>query len=273
MQVTGGSDVVALVGHPVSHSVSPQVHNAAFAAVGIDAVYVACDVEPLWIADALRAVTALGLRGANITVPHKRAAFASFTARTTDAEVSGAANCLYWDSDRLTADNTDIEGLGTVLRDDIRLRPGDAVTLFGTGGAARAAAVALGRLGAAVAVLGRRPEAVSEIQRLVDMAGGTIGHADPRVVINATPLGLRGERLPADLLHVGRDQVALDLVYGPEDTPFLAAARSAGATALDGRGMLVGQAAAAFERWFSTPAPIDVMRSAAAAALRGPAKG
>src|SRR5687768_2000455 len=107
-QVTGSTRVAALLGHPVAHSVSPQLHNAAFVAAGVDAVYVAFDIDPVHIDDALRAVPALRLLGVNVTVPHKRAAYAAVRRRTEDAELSGAVNTLYWDGDDLAADNTDI---------------------------------------------------------------------------------------------------------------------------------------------------------------------
>lgn len=270
--VTSSTRVVALLGHPVGHSVSPQLHNAAFAAAGVDAVYVAFDVAERDIDDAIVAVDRLGLLGANVTVPHKRAAFQSIRRRTADAEASGAANTVFRDGDDLALDNTDIAGLTDVLRDDVTLDPGDVVVLLGTGGAARAAAVALGRFGARVHVLGRRPETTGEIRRLLEQHGGFAidSGSEARVFINATPLGLRGEPLPQDLMSLGADQVALDLVYGTRDTPFLAAAREAGARALDGRGMLIAQAAAAFERWTGIPAPVDVMRSAVHAALADP---
>jgi len=269
MAITARTKVVALLGHPVGHSVSPQLHNAAFAAAGLDAVYVAFDVGEQDVDDAIVAIERLGLVGANVTVPHKRAVFHSVHRRTPDAEASGAANTVFRDAEGLAVDNTDIAGLTEVLRDDVALQTGDVVVLLGTGGAARAAAVALGRLGARVHVLGRRPEAIGDIRAVLERHGGFAldSGADARVVINATPLGLKGERLPDDLMNLGAEQVALDLVYGSRDTPFLAAARNAGALALDGRGMLVAQAAAAFERWTGVAAPVDVMRTAVQTAL------
>ena len=267
--ITASTRVVALLGHPVAHSVSPQLHNAAFAATGIDAVYVAWDVAPADIDDALLAVGALGLLGANITVPHKRAAFLTARARTADATASGAANTLFWDGGTLTADNTDVAGLQTVLAEEVSLRPGDQALLLGTGGVARAAALALGRAGATVEVVGRRADAAADIGALISESGGRVTSVEnPRVAINATPLGMHGESPPERFVHLTSGQVALDLVYGPAPTPFLRSAKAGGATAVDGRGLLVAQAAAAFSRWTGVPAPVDVMSAAVDAALR-----
>ncbi len=265
---TAATRVAGLFGHPVAHSISPQIHNAAFAAAGIDAVYVAFDVAPDRIDDAVAAVEAFRLFGVNVTVPHKRAVFLRVARRTPDAEVAGAANTLYWDGSVLAADNTDIEGLRRVLLEDAGLTGGEQVLLLGAGGAARAAAVAAGELGCRVEVVARRPEAVTDLDAVVAAAGGVPGAVDaPTLVVNATPLGLHGQELPDRFLDLGPGQTALDLVYRTGDTPFVAAARTLGAAAFDGRGMLVAQAAAAFERWTGVPAPLDVMRNAAEQAL------
>jgi shikimate dehydrogenase len=261
--------LVCLLGHPVAHSVSPQIHNAAFAAMGVDAVYVAFDVAPSDVTAAVAGLRALGVLGANVTVPHKRAVWEQADRHTPEAELIGAANTLFW-SDGLVADNTDARGLQAVLETDVRLEADDPVLLFGAGGAARAAAVALGRIGAKVRVEARRVEAASVIADLAVNSGASRAKAgeSPRCVINATPLGLHGEPLPDHLMALGPGQVALDLVYGPVDTPFLAAARARGAAAFDGLGMLVAQAGFAFTRWTGLAPPIEVMRAAAARALQ-----
>ena len=268
MSPTAATRLVALLGHPVGHSISPQIHNAAFAAAGVDAVYVALDVVPDRIDAAVDALEAMGFLGANVTVPHKRAVYLRFPRRSDDAERSGAANTVYWTDGGLAVDNTDVEALRQVLGSDVGLSAGDGVVLLGTGGAARAAAVALGPFGVPVEVVGRRSEAVNEIRAVLTAAGAVAADvAGPRLVINATPLGMRGEALPDRFMGLGGGQTALDLVYRASDTPFVAAARAAGATALDGRGMLVHQAAAAFQRWTGVQAPLAVMTAAAEQAL------
>lgn len=255
--------LLCVLGHPVGHSLSPALHSAAIAAAGLDAVYLAFDVAPGALDQAVDGLVALAFLGANVTIPHKAAALARADVATEEAAFIGAANTLYWDDQgRLAADNTDAAGLIGVLRDDCAVQAGDPVCLFGSGGAARAAAVALGRLGAAVTVRARRADAAAAIADLARRAGGSApGAGAPRVVINATPLGRHGERLPEDLMALGAHQVALDLNYGPT-SPFLAEAAARGAVAVDGLGMLVGQAEAAFARWTGSPPPAGVMRAA-----------
>jgi shikimate dehydrogenase len=270
MYLPGASTrLVCLLGHPVVHSVSPQIHNAAFQAAGVDALYVAFDVQPTDVTAAVAGLRALGLLGANVTVPHKRAVWEQMEKRTFEAELIGAANTLFWEDNDLVADNTDARGLQAVLETDVDLQADDLVVLFGAGGAARAAAVALGRIGACIRVEARRAEAAQVITDLAvnSGAGRAKDGEQPRCVINATPLGLHGERLPDHFMGLGPDQVALDLIYGVADTPFLAAAREGGAVALDGLGMLLAQAGLAFTRWTGLQPPMEVMRAAAADAL------
>ena len=264
---TARTALVCLLGNPVSHSMSPQLHSAAFAACGIDAVYVACAVTD--VAAAVAGLDALDALGANVTVPHKTAVWQIVERRTPEAQLIGAANTLYREDGQWVADNTDAVGLQRVLVDDVGLQPGDDVVLFGSGGAARAAAVALGRLRAKVRVEARRAEAAADVQHLAVRAGAAaldIGGA-PRLAINATPLGLHGERLPERFHRLERGQLALDMAYGARPTPFVADARARGADAWDGLGMLVAQAGASFERWTGRQAPAAAMERAARAAL------
>lgn len=262
---TAATALVCLLGDPVAHSRSPRLHTAAFAACGIDAVYVACAVRD--VAAAVDGLGVLGALGANVTVPHKRAVWAHVLRRTDEAQVVGAANTLFRDGGHWIADNTDAAGVQRVLADDVGLEPDEGVVLFGAGGAARAVAVALGRLSARVRVEARRAGAAADVQRLAGVAGAAdlpAGQA-PRLVINATPLGLRGERLPERFHELQDGQVALDLVYGGSATPFVTDARARGLAAWDGLGMLVYQAGAAFERWTGRSAPLDAMRDAVTA--------
>ncbi len=256
---TAATRLLCVLGHPVAHSRSPELHSAAIAATGVDAVYLAFDVAPEAFAAAIAGLRALrGWLGANVTIPHKAAALALADAATEEAAFVGAANTLFWDEEgRLVADNTDAVGLQQVLADDIGVAPGDRAVIVGSGGAARAAAVALGRLGAAVAVDARRPEAGAEVAELAVRAGGAAGadEGPPRLVVNATPLGRHGERLPERWMGLGAGQVALDLNVDPEPSPFLRAAAAGGARAVDGRGMLVAQAVAAFARWTGRRVP------------------
>ena len=270
-------EVVRIFGHPVGHSISPAIHNALFAALGIDAVYEAVDVPPAELPQAIAELRARRLLGANCTIPHKLAVLDLVDERTEETRLIGAANTLFWRGDALVADNTDAGGLEQAIRAEWpELRAGRAVVL-GSGGAARAAAVALARLGCSVTVLARREvpaESVAATAASVGVEAVGMGLqfaaaavADADLVVNATPLGLKGEALPEPFMRLAPGQAALDLVYGAAATPFVAAAREHGAWAADGLGMLVGQAALAFQRWTGREAPFAAMEAAAKAAL------
>jgi shikimate dehydrogenase len=291
-----GPDDLVLIGWPVAHSRSPAMHRAAAAHLGLPLRYRALAVHPDDVHEIIDVLGRRGVRGANVTVPHKLAALAVCDALTPEARLVGAVNTLTWeragDGDpdrdgnaasrhgRLEGHNTDAVGLEHALAEDVGDLSGRRALLVGTGGAARASAVALTRAGARVAVAGRDPRgcaAVLDVVVAADRAGGAgTGIVDlldaddlskalrcADLVMNATSVGLHGEHLPAPLEELRAGQVAYDLIYG-RVTPFLAAARTSGAQAHDGLGMLVHQAAAAFTRWTGVTAPVAVMREVAA---------
>ena len=276
-----GPDDLVLLGWPVAHSRSPAMHSAAAAHLGLPLRYRALPVAPEHLDEVVVALGAAGIRGANVTVPHKLAVMAHCTTLTEESRLVGAVNTLTWEpGGALEGHNTDAVGLSAALAEDVGDLHGARVLLVGTGGAARAAAVALTRAGARITVAGRDPRgcaAVLDVVTATDQVGGgaagivdllddaalTAAVADARMVMNATSLGLAGEHLPTPLETLRSDQVAYDLVYG-HDTPFVTAGRDAGAQAHDGLGMLVHQAAAAFERWSGFPPPVGVMRAATA---------
>lgn len=276
--------LVALLGWPVGHSLSPTMHNAAFAEQQLDLVYLALAVAPDDLVRVVEALGAMGAVGANVTVPHKRAVVACCDHLTDEAALIGAVNTLAWTTDGLVGDNTDAAGLRAALRDEVDLTPGDRAVVLGTGGAARATMVALARLGLDVTVVGRRAEAATELAALAGTAGAAGARgvglaeapalhaalADARLVVNATPLGLAGEALPAPFHALRAGQVAYDLIYHPPTTPFLAAARAAGAEGHHGLGMLVAQAGAAYRRWTGQAAPLATMSAAAMRELSHP---
>ncbi|GGI07345.1 shikimate dehydrogenase family protein [Egicoccus halophilus] len=279
---------VVLLGRPVAHSLSPVMHNAAFRAEGLDLVYLAWPCPPDELAAAVHTLGVVGGVGANVTVPHKEAVVARCDRLTPEAESIGAVNTLVFTADGLLGDNTDAVGLLEALRRDVAPRAGDEVVVLGTGGAARAAAVAVARLAGALTVVGRRPAAAASVAAVGERGGAVrtaavalddeamvrAAVANARIVVNATPLGLHGESLPAPFCALGDGQIAYDLLYprvavpaGREATPFLQAARDRGADAHHGLAMLVGQAAVSFERWTDRPAPHGVFHAAALAAL------
>ena len=265
---TGATALYAVIGDPVRHSLSPVLHNAAFVALGVDAVYVALPVPAGQATAAVRAVPLLGIRGLNVTMPHKADAAAACDELTPDAARLGVANTVtLLDDGRLLGDSTDGEGFVRSLVDAGLDPAGRRVAVLGAGGAARAVVLALGRRDAAVTVWARREEAARSAAELAP--GARVGpppeHAD--LVVNATPVGMDGRTLPWPVADLAPSAVLVDLIYHPAETPWLAAGRSAGHRTLNGLGMLLHQAALADERWTGRPAPIEAMRTAVLTAL------
>jgi shikimate dehydrogenase len=266
--ISGHTRLVGVIGDPVAHSLSPTLHNAAFAALGLDWVYVAFPVPRGRGADAVAAVPVLGLAGLNVTMPHKEDVAAACDDLTGDAAALRSVNTVLSRPDgRTLGDSTDGPGFLDALADAGIGVDGRSFLVVGAGGAARAVVLALGRAGAAVTVAARRPDAAESAAALA--SGGRtlpIGAVDPSpfaVVVNATPLGMSGgDPLPVDPESLHADHAVVDLVYHPADTPLLTAARAQGATAVNGLGMLLHQAARSFTLWTGEPAPLEAMRAA-----------
>lgn len=275
-RLRGATHVVGVIGWPVAHSLSPAIHNAAFAALGMNWVYVPMPVPPGRVAEALAGLRALGIAGANVTMPHKTEVADLLDDVSEDAARLRAVNTIVVGPDGLVGHNTDAPGFDRFLRRDAGFDPeGRTALVYGAGGAARAVALALARGGLAeLFVAVREPSRADPLVRTVDglgtrvrvgafdAAGGAEG-IEPSLVVNATPLGAHGETLPLPAL--GPEVLAVDLLYRPNETPLLAAVRAAGGTAFGGIGLLLEQAALAFELWTGRPAPLDVMSAAALA--------
>jgi shikimate dehydrogenase len=258
---------VAVLGSPIRHSLSPVLHGAAFAALGMDWVCLAFDVDEERAPDAFRGLAALGFAGASVTMPLKDVAHRAVDVLDPAAERLGAVNCVsVLDDGRLAGHNTDGAGFLDALPEP---PAGRRAVVLGAGGAARAVIAALAEAHADIVVVNRT---VAKGARAAALGGrlGTIEDvAGADLVVNATSIGMGGTgELPCDpaLLHEG--QVAIDLVYHPVETAWLVAAREQGATAVDGVGMLVHQAAHAFRHWTGTEPPVAAMEAAARAALR-----
>lgn len=263
--------MAAVIGDPVRHSLSPTIHNAAFAALGLDWVYVALPVDAGHGAAAVAAMATLGIDGLSVTMPHKADVAAAVDRRTAAVDTLGFCNCVYRDGDDLVGDSTDGDGLVRSLTDDEGVSPAGAkVLVIGTGGAASAIIDAMGRHGADEIIVTSR-----DGQRAVEAAGlaaaaraGSLEEAESvDIIVNASPVGMAGGPAPdasplADGL-LNSDQVVVDIVYQPRVTPLLLAAEAAGARTVNGVGMLVHQAALAFERWTGQPAPVAAMLGAA----------
>ena len=271
-----GLRMAAVIGDPVRHSRSPAIHNAAFAAAGIDWAFTAFEVPAGKGAEALDAMRVLGLAGMSVTMPLKAEVAAAADSVDEEVEILGAANCMVPVGDgRVHAANTDAAGFIAGLRADAGVSAeGLRVALMGGGGAARAVAWGLAAAGAAdVAVINRtqaKAAAAASIANVASRAGrpGRVGTMDDiaaaDVVVNATSVGMGADpSMPCDPTLLRPGQVAVDLVYEPIETAWLVALRQRGVEAHNGLSMLAYQAAAAFELWTGTKAPVEVMRQAA----------
>jgi shikimate dehydrogenase len=277
---TAATRVFALLGDPVGHSLSPRIHNAAIAALGLDAVFVALRCGAAELPGLLRGIAAAG-GGGSVTVPHKGDAARVVDHATRAVERTGACNTFWLEDGRIRGDNTDVDGFAAAVGELIGAPTGARVLLLGAGGAARAALYALLRDGAEqVVVRNRDPARGAALCRALEPAGrraralaaapaagpaGAVAGARERfdLVVNATTLGLRADDpLPWEPHAEALPGAVLDLVYREGDTPWVRRARELGVPALDGKAMLVAQAAEAFERWWDRPAPLEAMRTA-----------
>jgi shikimate dehydrogenase len=277
-----------VIGHPLAHSLSPAIIQAAFDALGIDARYEAWPTPPEQLEERIAGLRADDVLGANVTIPHKEAVVPLLDELEERAERIGAVNTIANQGGRLVGHNTDVSGFARALREDAGFDPaGRRVLILGAGGAARAVALALIEAGAAlIEVAGRTPsraERLANDLRPLTRSGVTVTWsywmdgtflrvlAEADLIVNCTPLGARGTEgegqspVPGELLR--KDAVVFDLVYNPEETPLVQAARAQGAKAVSGLGMLVYQAADAVRIWCGQEPPIDRMRAAGQAAL------
>ncbi|HKB50016.1 MAG TPA: shikimate dehydrogenase [Solirubrobacterales bacterium] len=258
---------LAVLGHPVGHSRSPAMHNAALAELGLagEWSYEAIDLAPDELEPRVRAMAGEGFVGANVTVPHKGAALSLADSLSETAREIGAANTLSFAAGEIRADNTDARG----LLDTLPAPPGGRRALvLGAGGAARAAVWVLVREGAEVDVWNRT---ALRAEHLCGELGGTPIDAPLQgayeLIVNTTAAGMRGEdplaELPLGPAEFAAGQTVVDLVYGEEPSRLLAAAAAAGATVVDGIEVLVRQGALSLRIWTGREPPLEVMRAAA----------
>jgi shikimate dehydrogenase len=265
--------LAALIGHPVAHSLSPALHQAAYRALALDWAYLAFDVSSGSLEAAVTGASALGFVGLSVTMPHKDAAAQLATRRSPIVRKLGAANTLSFSGRQIVADNTDGEGLIADLRQGVSFEPSDRrCAVIGAGGAARAVVVALANAGASeVLVVNRTPSRAFQAATLVPGRGRVarpeeLDAAD--LVVNATPVGMladssRGgpgsDEVYVDASRFGSGQLVVDLVYDPPVTEWLAKAAASGARIRGGLGMLVHQAALQVEIWTGSRAPLPEM--------------
>jgi shikimate dehydrogenase len=261
MTTSGGRLRAGVIGWPVEHSRSPLIHGFWLQRFGIDAVYDRYPVPPGAFAEFASLIGRDGLVGANVTVPHKEAAFAACHRRTSVAEALGAVNLLWREDGLLWGDNTDVEGFLANLDESApewAQRPTSAVVI-GAGGAARA--ILYGLLGRGFDRIALINRTLSRARTLADTFGKRVSAAPweelgerlsgAALLVNASILGMAGEPpLELDIRSLPADAVVADIVYVPLRTPLIQAARARGLRTAEGLGMLLHQAAPAFERWF-----------------------
>jgi len=282
MEVDSSTRLCCLIGHPVKHSVSPQMHNAAFKELGLNCIYLVFDVLEESLGEAVNGLRSIGVLGFNVTIPHKIKIIKFLDELDDSAKLVKAVNTVIRGDDKLIGYNTDLYGVERVLREVDELNR-DLGLIIGAGGAGRASAIALTNLGFSEIIIANRTferaSNLAEQIRELGFSAKPIPLTDlPRyassanLIINATPLGMAPSLIsetPLKRDHIKRDSIVLDLVYNPLRTRLLIEAERAGACTISGLKVLVAQGAEAFKLWTGIDPPIDVMYSAALKALRG----
>ncbi|AFY87802.1 shikimate dehydrogenase [Chroococcidiopsis thermalis] len=288
--ITGKTKLLGVIGHPVEHSLSPAMHNAAIAHLGLDYVYLPLPVKPEDLAAALQGFAAIGLVGFNATIPHKQAILPFLSEVSPVAQAVGAVNTVWRTDEGWAGTNTDVEGFLAPLLEKSKVKsqkskidspdsPQIAVIL-GNGGAARAVVAGCSQLGCAeICVVGRNEVKLqefytswsnSQVQANLqvytwDKLPDLIARAD--LLVNTTPIGMypHVDRSPLSLSEMAvlkQGAIAYDLIYTPRPTLFLQQAQQQGARTIDGLEMLVQQGAAALKIWLQQPVPVEIMRQA-----------
>lgn len=277
--ILGTTKVVGIVGHPVVHSLSPVMQNAAFQHLGLDYVDIPLDVQPERLPEALKGISALGMVGTNVTIPHKERVAELVDELTEEARLIGAVNTVTVKDGRLVGDNTDGRGFLKSLLEAGFDPKGKKAVLLGAGGAARAVAFCLARAGVMVQISNRTEARAESLSNSIESALGA-GHSNvipfntdslfqsickADLLVNTTPVGMLGiyddqMPIPPECFH---DKLFVyDVIYIPFETPLIEAARKNGLQTLSGIKMLVHQGAIAFETWTGEAAPLEIMESA-----------
>ena len=279
MRIDGKTRLVALIGDPVFHSLSPAMQNRAFDSLGLNCRYMAFAVKPGQVGDAIRGLKALGALGANVTVPHKLEAAIEVDELAGEALLARAVNTIVFNGGgKAVGHNTDAPGLINALREAGYDPVGSPAVVFGAGGAARAAVYGLASAGVSwLRIVNRSVSRAAELAaELVgrypwlpvsagDFANGSTQEKlrGASLILNATSLGLDGFSSPLeDLALLQPDCVVCDMVYGPQDTPLVAMAKSRGLRVVDGLSVLLHQGMLSFRLWTGVEPPVEEMRKA-----------
>lgn len=269
-----------VIGHPISHSLSPLLHNTAFSLLGLECTYEAFDVEPSSLAPAIRNFKDQGFAGLNVTIPHKETTIRHIEEQTDEARATGAVNTLVFEGSRIRGENTDIHGIAASLEEHRGTMGNQLAIVLGAGGSARAVAYTLmnrfafseivianrnvHRASSLIGDLARYRKGAS--LRAIALPSGDLDRLLPlsSVVINATPVGMHPaihlSPLSGDAeFHTG--QIVMDLIYTPRETQFLLQASRGGARTISGLEMFLHQGARSFEIWLGRRMPLENLRT------------
>ncbi len=273
MNISGKTKVVGLFGYPVEHSLSPVMHNAAFAHLRLDYCYVTFLVKPDSLREAVGSIRALDLKGVNVTVPHKEKVVPFLDAVSEEASFIGAVNTILNEGGKLTGYNTDGRGFMRSLSEAGIDVSGKSVLIVGAGGASRAIGYYLCMAASEVCLYDAVTEKAEQLAGHLNSLKGNVRvidgptfnrggfFSDLDIIINATPLGLGpNDAVPVDLSLLNKDHTVCDLIY--KETPLLRKASEHGCRTLDGLGMLLWQGIFAFELWTGKMPSVEVMRNA-----------
>lgn len=288
MVITGTTKILGVIGNPISHSLSPIIHNAAIDHLGLDYRYLAFPVAPDRLATALDGFAAIGLVGSSVTIPHKQAIMPLLAEITPLAQAVGAVNTIWNTGSGWHGTNTDVAGFVSPLAAIQRDWANTTVVILGNGGAARAVVVGCHQLGCGqIQVVGRDAAKLAQFQASwADIQLPIAGSDLPKQVsiethlwtelpnlinqanllmVNSTPIGMyphvEDSPISIEMIQgIGANSIAYDLIYTPRPTKFLQLAKAVGMITIDGTEMLVQQGAAAFELWLQQSPPIQIMR-------------
>ena len=282
MNPSGKTAVYAVIGDPIAHSMSPVMQNAAFEAMTLDCVFLAFKVAPAEVENALRGVRGLGIRGLNVTMPHKNAVIAHLDEVDETAKFLGSVNTILNEGGRLRGFSTDGAGAHRALEENGASLAGKKLVLLGGGGAARTIAFALAKEVGALVLLNRTPEKTATLAEALNqkfrkkVTAGSLSPSaiqenlrDADVLINATSVGMHPNASQSLVKPewLKPSLTVMDIVYNPLETKLAKDAKAAGAKVVSGLEMLIYQGAASFEIWTGKPAPVEVMRKAALISL------
>jgi shikimate dehydrogenase len=277
-QITGKTKLLGVIGDPIEHSLSPVMHNAAIAQMGVDYIYLPFPIKTADLGVAIAGFGAIGVEGFSVTIPHKQAIISLLSEVSAIAKLTGAVNTVWRTEQGWSGTNTDVEGFVAPLQALNRDWSQSTPVILGHGGAARAVVVGCTQLGCSeIHVVGRNVQKLSQFQQSWVNAPLPITLNVHRweelpellppadLVVNSTPVGMYPniEQSPLDaaaMQLLRPDAIAYDLIYTPNPTQFLQQAKEQGAVVIDGLEMLVQQGAAALKIWVEQTPPVDIMR-------------